>query len=145
MAERNDDIKSLFEHLGLDPTEYREVRTRKRPGEEASRWSLIDELTTGDIEPAEISDERRAHVLDLTNSQRVQRLRELRSASPERPRETKKDVPPATNEEEAVLQAQAELMRAGNAKPSDAAADGAPSAAASEGFALPARISSACA
>ena len=127
MAERNDDIKSLFEHLGLDPTEYREVRTRKRPGEEASRWSLIDELTTGDIEPAEISDERRAHVLDLTNSQRVQRLRELRSASPERPRETKKDVPPATNEEEAVLQAQAELMRAGNAKPSDAAADGAPS------------------
>ena len=78
MAERNDDIKSLFEHLGLDPSEYREVRARKRPSSDAGRWSLIDELARSEIEPAQIPPERRAHAQGLSDSQRAERLRGLR-------------------------------------------------------------------
>ena len=41
MADKNDDIKHLFEHLGLDPTDYQEIKGPTKVVESARRWSLL--------------------------------------------------------------------------------------------------------
>lgn len=78
MSERDDDIKSLFEHLGLDPADYREVRPRSRTSAERGRWSLLDELASGDVEPARIPEPRRAAAQELLERQRSGRVEQLR-------------------------------------------------------------------
>lgn len=62
MAEKNDDIKQLFTHLGLNPSDYQEIRsaarTPERHNESAEtprRWSLIDAVpveTPADRQPS---------------------------------------------------------------------------------------------
>jgi hypothetical protein len=51
MAEKNDDIKQLFTHLGLNPSDYQELRNADRVPERKPdtvdsprRWSLLDSM-----------------------------------------------------------------------------------------------------
>jgi hypothetical protein len=53
MAEKNEDIKQLFTHLGLNPNDYQELRSAPRTpnthAEAPRRWSLLDSVTTNKV------------------------------------------------------------------------------------------------
>jgi len=53
MAERNDDIKQLFSHLGLNPSDYQELRVPPRkivPGAETSRRAGGAQAARGEVD-----------------------------------------------------------------------------------------------
>lgn len=79
MADKNDDIKHLFEHLGLDPTDYHELKGPTKVVESARRWSLLGEVSEHPPRAAEIPEQRRQIVAQLSAANRAQRIASIRS------------------------------------------------------------------
>lgn len=79
MADKNDDIKHLFEHLGLDPTDYQEIKGPTKVVESARRWSLLGEVSEHPPRAAEIPEERRQVVAQLSAANRAQRIATIRN------------------------------------------------------------------
>ena len=79
MADKNDDIKHLFEHLGLDPTDYQEIKGPTKVVESARRWSLLGEVSEHPPRAAEIPEERRHVVAQLSAANRAQRIASIRN------------------------------------------------------------------
>ena len=82
MADKSSDIQHLFEHLGLDPQDYREVRAKKEEqGEHVDRWSLLSEISSKSQKTAEIPEEKRQAAADLGASKRASRIAQIQADS----------------------------------------------------------------
>lgn len=95
MADKNDDIKHLFEHLGLDPTDYQEIKGPTKVVESARRWSLLGEVSEHPPRAAEIPEERRQVVAQLSAANRAQRIATIRNDELAQPPNTDRTPKPA--------------------------------------------------
>lgn len=59
MSEKSDDIKQLFSHLGLNPSDYQEIRSAPSSGatmtEAPRRWSLLQAISSPNPVPSRVS------------------------------------------------------------------------------------------
>lgn len=59
MAEKSDDIKQLFSHLGLNPSDYQEIRSAPSSGatmtEAPRRWSLLQAINSPSPVPSRVA------------------------------------------------------------------------------------------
>lgn len=80
MADKSSDIQHLFEHLGLDPQDYREVRAKKEEqGEHVDRWSLLTEISGNAQKTADIPEDKRRAASDLGASKRAARIAQIQT------------------------------------------------------------------
>ena len=59
MSEKSDDIKQLFSHLGLNPSDYQEIRSAPSSGatmtEAPRRWSLLQAISSPTPVPSRVA------------------------------------------------------------------------------------------
>lgn len=109
MADKNDDIKHLFEHLGLDPGAYQEIKGPSKVSDSAKRWTLLSDVSGKSPQAAEIPESRRQVVAEIGAAHRAQRIAALRgSAATE---DTIPEESPNGSEQSAELEAPKESRR----------------------------------